>query len=293
MKVLTKFRQNWPVYAIYVIMTLFALTCIFPVVNILAVSLSDKSSVMAGLVNFIPKNFNLQSYKYVLFQSAFWNSFLITVERVVLGCGINFVLTVITAYPLSKSNKEFRIRTAWTWFMFITTIISGGLIPYYILIYNVLHINDTILALVLPTALPVFNVVLLLNFFRSIPKELTESAELDGASHMVILFRIYIPLSMAPIVTVTLFTVLSHWNSWFDGMIYMDNVTKYPLATYLQRILIQKDDSFLQALEGVSQVSGETSRAAQIFVAILPIVVIYPFLQKYFEKGILIGSVKG
>ncbi len=293
MKFVLKLKQNWPIYVIYCFMTLFALTCILPMLNILAVSLSDKASVMGGMVNFIPKNFNLESYKYVLFQSAFWNSFLITVYRVVLGCAINFVLTVITAYPLSKSNRELKIRTAWTWFMFITTIVSGGLIPYYILIYNFLHINNTILALVLPTALPVFNVVLLLNFFRTIPKELTESAMIDGASHWVILFRIYIPLSVAPILTVTLFTVLSHWNSWFDGMIYMDNVTNYPLATYLQRIIIQQDDSFLQALEGINKVSGETTRAAQIFVAILPIVLIYPFMQKYFEKGILIGSVKG
>lgn len=293
MRFLIKIKQEWPLYIIYFFMTLFALTCILPMLNILAVSLSDKASVMGGFVNFWPKNFNFESYQYVLAQKAFWNSFMIAVLRVVLGCGINFILTILTAYPLSKSNREFKIRTAWTWFMFITTIVSGGLIPYYILIYNVLHINNSIWALVLPTALPVFNVVLLLNFFAAIPKELTESAQLDGASHFVILFAIYIPVSIAPIITVTLFTVLSHWNSWFDGMIYMDNVTKYPLASYLQRIIIQQDDSFLQQIAGINRVSGETTRAAQIFVAILPIILIYPFMQKYFEKGILVGSVKG
>ncbi len=293
MKFFIKLKRDWPLYVIYLIMTLFALTCILPMLNILAVSLSDKATVMGGLVNFWPKNFNFESYKYVLSQKSFWNSFLIAIYRVVLGCGINFILTVLTAYPLSKSNREFKIRTAWTWFMFITTIVSGGLIPYYILIYNVLHINNKIWALVLPTALPVFNVVLLLNFFRTIPKELTESAQLDGASHFIILFAIYIPVSIAPIMTVTLFTVLSHWNSWFDGMIYMDNVTKYPLASYLQRIIIQQDDSFLQQIAGINNVSGETTRAAQIFVAILPILLIYPFMQKYFEKGILVWSVKG
>lgn len=206
MKLFIKLKRDWPLYVIYLIMTLFALTCILPMLNILAVSLSDKATVMGGLVNFWPKNFNFESYKYVLSQKSFWNSFLIAIYRVVLGCGINFILTVLTAYPLSKSNREFKIRTAWTWFMFITTIISGGLIPYYILIYNVLHINNKIWALVLPTALPVFNVVLLLNFFRTIPKELTESAQLDGASHFIILFAIYIPVSIAPIMTVTLFT---------------------------------------------------------------------------------------
>jgi putative aldouronate transport system permease protein len=268
------------------------MTCILPIVYLLAVSFSDKSSSVAGLVSFWPVNFTLASYKYIINQSVFWNAMSWTILRVVLGVGINFILTVLTAFPLSKEVKSFKARTFFVWFMFITTMISGGLIPYYLLIQT-LGINDTIWALVLPSALPVFNVIILLNFFRQIPGELSEAAYMDGAGHFLVLFKIYLPISLPALATITLFTLVGHWNSWFDGLIYMDNPRNYPLSTYLHSIIVNNDSTSLKPIEEMAYVSEKTTKAAQIFVAMVPILAVYPFLQKYFAKGMIMGSVKG
>ncbi len=277
---------------IYSTLILISLTCVLPIINLLAVSFSDKSSSVAGLVGFWPINFTLASYKYIINQPAFWNAMNWTVGRVILGGGINLLLTVLTAFPLSKQTSEFKHRTLFAWFMFVTTIISGGLIPYYILIQT-MGINNTIWALVLPSALPVFNVIILLNFFRQIPKELSEAAYIDGAGHNTILFKIFLPISMPALATITLFSIVGHWNSWFDAMIYMDNPVNYPLATYLHSIIVNNDTTALKSIQEMAFVSEKTTKAAQIFVAMVPILIVYPFLQKYFVKGMIIGSVKG
>ncbi len=278
---------------ISVLMGAFALTCIFIVVHILAVSLSGKGPVTAGSVILFPVECNLESYEYILKQQAFWKAMGTTILRCAVGMSINFVLTVLTAYPLSRSQREFRIRTFYVWFMFITTIFSGGLVAYYVLIYNVLQINNTIWALVLPTALPVFNVVLMINFFRDVPKELEEAAVMDGAGHFRILFSLYIPLSKPALATVTLYTFVSHWNSWFDGLIYMDFTEKYPLATFLQRVIVANDSSAMRTIVDLTQISERSTRSAQIFLAMLPILLFFPFVQKYFTQGIMVGGIKG
>lgn len=283
---------NFANVVISVLMGAFALSCIFMVIHILAVSVSGKGPVTAGEVLLLPKGFNLESYEYILRQSAFWRAMGTTVLRCVVGMLINFVLTVLTAYPLSRSQREFPIRTFYVWFMFITTIFSGGLVAYYVLVYNVLHINNTLWALVLPTALPVFHVVLMINFFREIPREMQEAAVMDGAGHFRILFGIYMPLSKPALATVTLYTFVSHWNSWFDGLIYMDFPEKYPLATFLQRVIVANDNSAMRTLVEVTEISERSTRAAQIFLAMLPILLFFPFVQKYFTQGIMLGGVK-
>lgn len=276
------------------ILILLALLCIFPLVHILALSFSSSSAASAGMVNLWPVDFTWSSYKYVAAKDEFWRSMFVSIQRVLLGGTINFVLTVLLAYPLSRESREFKPRTFLAWFVFLTMLFHGGLIPWYIVIKEA-GLLDTIWALVLPNAVPVFNVILLINFFRQLPKELDEAAFMDGAGHWSILWRIYIPLSLPVLATVTLFSLVMHWNSWFDGLILMNSPDNYPLQSFLQTVIIQKDLSTITSadIESLAEISDRTLRAAQIFLGSLPILLVYPFLQRYFVKGIVIGSVKG
>ena len=202
-------------------------------------------------------------------------------------------MCVLVAYPLSKDNRKLKLRTVYTWFFFITMLINAGLIPWYMTIKSV-HLLGTIWALVLPGAVPVFSVVLMLNFFRAIPEELEEAAFMDGAGHWNIMARIYVPLSKASIATICLFALVYHWNSWFDGMIYISDTAKYPLQTYLRNVIQSVDIASidLTSVGAMTNVSQKTVTAAQIFVAIIPILLVYPLLQKYFITGMTLGSVK-
>lgn len=279
---------------IYLILTLLALACFLPMLYVLAVSLSSNVAASAGRVTFWPVDFTLESYKYVANREAFWRSLLIALERVAIGVPVNLLLTVLAAYPLSKESSRFKARTFYAWFFFLTMIINGGLIPQYMVVKET-GLLGTIWALILPGAVPVFNVVLMLNFFRQTPIELEEAAVVDGAGQWRILFQIFLPVSKASLATVTLFSIVNHWNSWFDGIIFMKNTTQYPLQSYLHTVVVQKDLSLSATTDWqvLSSVSEKTVKCAQIFLAAVPIMLIYPFLQRYFVKGLVIGSVKG
>lgn len=276
------------------ILAFLALICIIPLINILAISLSSNAATTAGLVKLWPVEFTLKSYEYVAKRAAFWKSLGVTILRCALGVSLNVLLCVMTAYPLSKDNRKLRARTVYAWFFFITMLINGGLIPQYMTIKST-HLLGTIWALVIPGAVPVFSVVLMLNFFRAIPEELEEAAFMDGASHWSILTRIFIPLSKASIATICLFALVYHWNSWFDGIIMMNKPDQYPLQSYLHTIIIQGDTSVNSTTDWqtMALVSDRTVKCAQIFLSTLPIVAAYPFLQRYFVKGMVLGSVKG
>nr|WP_296461066.1 carbohydrate ABC transporter permease [uncultured Acetatifactor sp.] len=281
----------------YVFLGTAAIVCLLPIINVLAISFSSSAKASAGLVGLVPLEFNLQSYKYALTKPQFLTSFLTSVERVILGLVINMTCTVLTAYPLSKSSRELKGRNIYAWFMFITMIFSGGLIPQFMVV-NQLKLMNTVWALILPGAVPVFNVIILMNFFKQIPKEIQESAMMDGAGHLRILAQLYLPLSLPSLATITLFTVVGHWNEWFAGMIYMTDPANYPLQTYLQSIIVVRDTALLataskETLEMMSTVSDRTLKSAQIFIAAAPILAVYPFVQKYFMKGLTVGSVKG
>lgn len=271
-----------------------ALLCIVPLIHIAAVSFSSSSAAAAGKVILWPVEFSLNSYAYVARRPAFWHSMLISVERVALGGFINLILTILCAYPLSKEKSEFRFRTFYAWAFFITMLFSGGLIPWYIVIKQA-GLIDSIWALVLPGAVPVFSVILMLNFFREIPKELSEAAFIDGAGHWTTLWKIYVPVSTPALATITLFALVGHWNSWFDGLILMNKADNYPLQSYIQTIVVQRSYSMLTRAEiaELATVSDRTLRSSQIFLGTLPIILVYPFLQKYFVKGIVLGGVKG
>ncbi len=277
-----------------IFLSLLALFCILPLVHVLALSFSNNSSAAAGLVKLWPVGFTTSAYEFILRKPAFLHSIVVTLQRVGLGAVVNLLLTLLVAYPLSKEAAAFRFRTLYAWIFVFTILFNGGLIPWYMTI-KWTGIMDTLWALVLPGAVPVFNVILLLNFFRGLPKELDESAAIDGGGHWTILWKIYVPLSTPALATIALFTIVGHWNSWFDGLILMKVPEHFPLSTYMQTILVHIDLTSMSGkdFEILKDVSDRTAKASQIFLGALPIIVVYPFLQRYFVKGIVLGSVKG
>jgi putative aldouronate transport system permease protein len=269
-----------------------ALLCILPLVHILAVSLSGSAAAAANIVTFWPVDFTIDAYQRTIGNDNFIRSFLISVLRVVLGTAISMGAMLCAAYSLAKYDEEFKGRKLYVWFFVFTMIFNGGLVPTYMVVTG-LGLTNTIWALVLPTAINAFNLILLLNFFRtSVPKSLEESATIDGANHFQIFLKIYLPIAVPAIATVSLFTMVFHWNSWFDGMIYNNDARNYPLQTFLQTIIVQQDFSQITDAETLRNLSQRTVQSAQIFIAALPMLVVYPFIQKYFVKGIVLGAEK-
>ena len=267
--------------------------CLVPIIYILSMSLSSSTAVSAGKVTLFPVEFTLKSYEYVLQKKEVWSAFIISIERVLLGVGINMLMVILAAFPLSKQKKDFSSRTFFVWFFMITMLFSGGMIPTFMIVKYTWLLNS-IWSLILPGAVPVFNMVLLMNFFKAVPRELEESAFIDGAGYFRILFKIYIPISLPAIATLVVFTMVSHWNSWFDGMIYMSDARNYPLQTYLQSILVSTNTKLMTKAQAelLRLISDRTLKAAQVFIAMIPILLVYPFLQKYFVAGMTLGSVK-
>lgn len=287
------FKSKWFSVANYLFLALVSVTCLLPLVHLLAVSLSGSAAATANLVKFWPVDFTLDAFKKTIDNDAFLSSVGISVLRVVLGTFISMSVMLCAAYSLAKSNEEFRGQKIYMWFFVFTMLFHGGLVPTYIVVTN-LGLTNTIWALVLPPAINAFNLILLVNFFRtSVPRALEEAALMDGAGHFRILFSIYLPLSLPAIATVSLFTMVFHWNAWFDGMIYMSEAKNYPLSTFLQTIVVQQDLSKMSLdAETLRNLSQRTVKAAQIFIAALPMLIVYPFLQRYFVKGIVLGAEK-
>lgn len=287
-------RFEWFTVLNTTFLILISLLCVLPVIHIVALSFSSSAVASAGHVKLWPVDFTLASYAYTASREEFWRSMLVSFERIAIGTPINLILTILAAYPLSKEVKSFRFRVVYVWIFFITMLFHGGLIPWYATIKQY-HMLDSIWALVLPGAVPVFSVVLLLNFFREVPKELEEAAVMDGAGHWTTLWRIYVPISKPALATLALFSMVEHWNSWFDGLLLMGNPAHYPMQSYIQTIVIQQNLSSMSRdeLMNLALISDRTLKASQIFLGSLPIIVAYPFLQKHFVKGIVLGSVKG
>ncbi len=269
-----------------------AALCILPILHLIAVSLSSNGPANANLVGIVPVGFNLKSYAEVVKDEKMLVSMWQSLKRVGIGVPVNMILTLLAAYPLSLKKEQFPLRWIYSGLLIFTMLFSGGLIPSYILI-NKLGLMNNIFALILP-GVPVFNVIIMMNFFRQIPSELTEAAFIDGAGHFTIMSKIYIPLSGAVFATLTLFCFVGHWNSWFDGLIYMTQLENYPLQTYIQSLVARMTTSpDLEEAKRLAFISRRSLLFARIFVSIVPIIVIYPFLQKYYKTGLVIGAVKG
>lgn len=277
----------------YIFLTLVTCISLFPLVNILALSFSSNSAASAGWVTVYPVDFTLDSYAYILKNPAFFQAFGISLLRVVLGTALSMLVTVLSAYAMSQDANRFHSRKVYRWIFLITMVFNGGMIPTFMVI-RMVGIYNTLWALILPMAVQPFNIILMQNFFKGLPYALTESAELDGANHFQILFRIYLPISLPSLATVGLFIMVSHWNSWFDGMIYLSDTALYPLQTFLRNVIQSVDASKLDVTtaDALNKVNQRTVTAAQIFIAIIPVLIVYPFLQKYFISGMTLGSVK-
>jgi putative aldouronate transport system permease protein len=280
--------------AIYIFLAVIALISLLPILNAIAVSFSNNAIASAGIVTVYPLGFNFESYKRILNEHAFLNAFGISVERVLLGTAISFLITILAAYPISKDEREFKARKVYIALLIFTMMFSPALIPWYLTIKG-LNMIGSIWALVIPGAVGQFYIILVVNYFKSIPKALDESASIDGAGPWYKLFWIYVPLSSPVLATIVLFIVVGNWNSFFDGLILMNRTDQYPLQTYISQLVAIVNPNLILDVKDVDRllkVSQRTLNAAKIVVTMLPILILYPFLQRYFIKGIMLGSIK-
>ncbi|MFD0960244.1 carbohydrate ABC transporter permease [Paenibacillus chungangensis] len=265
---------------------------LYPLWFVLISSVSSASAIASGNVTLVPHGFNLEAYERVFRDESIWRAYSNTFLYVGVGTLINLVLTTLGAYPLSR--RDLRGRNAIMLFIVFTMFFSGGLIPIYLNVRD-LGLFDTRWAILLPGAISAYNLIVMRTFFQStIPDGLVESAKIEGASDYRILWSIVVPLSMPVLAVMTLFYAVGHWNSWFDAMIYLQDRALYPLQLLLREILVSSQTNDMMGGVGSGDVTAvsETIKYATIVIATLPILVVYPFLQKYFAKGVMLGGVK-
>ena len=280
---------------VMILLVLSGLICLLPLLHVVALSLSSKGAALAGRVYLLPVELTTTAYTTLLKDNRFLQATLVSLERVLLGGAINFVLTIMTAYPLSLENHQFPARRIYIWIFVFAMLFGASLVPWYFVI-NATGIKNSIWALVIPGGLPVYNMILLLNFFRNEPRDIKEAATIDGVNPFQMMIRIYVPLAMPAIATVTVFSIVNHWNNFFDGLLLISSPEKIPLQTYIQtltntNITVTSSSITQEELEALT--SLKTFNAAKIVVAAIPIALFYPFMQRFFVSGITLGSVKG
>ncbi|MDO4331191.1 MAG: carbohydrate ABC transporter permease [Eubacteriales bacterium] len=267
---------------------------IYPIYYMVIVSVSSADAVMAGRVRFFPSGFHLDVYKQFLTDGYFLKTYKNTAIITLLGTSINIVMTIICAYPLSR--RDFYGRGIITAFITFTMFFSGGMIPNYLLI-NQLKLLNTYWAVVLPGAVNVFNMIIMRTSFQGLPEELTESAYIDGANDLQLLYKVVLPLSKPIIATMVLFYAVAHWNGYVHAMFYFTDKNLYPVQLYLRSLVLSgMTESATLNMEMAAGVGGIAQRSIQygmIIVSALPILVIYPFISRYFEKGVMVGALKG
>jgi len=281
---------------ILIILFLSVALCLIPLLNTLAISFSDKVSAQNGRVFVWPVNFTISPYGELIKDAQFFRSFLVSIERVLLGGIINVGLIIITSYPLSKTTGQFRSKNRYMWLIIFLMVFPPGLIPSYVLITK-LHLINTIWSLVLPGAVPIFSCIMLTGFYKTIPSSLEDAAMIDGGGPWYILLRIYVPLSKPSIAVVALWSIVGHWNDFFSGLIYITDHAKWPLQTYIQSLTVSIDWQNVSNLSGqdlakMMSVSNLTFNSAKVIISMIPILCVYPFIQRYFVTGIVMGAVK-
>ena len=275
----------------YAVITLFAIACIFPFLYVLAYSLTPYQEYLAHPMRLIPGRVTAEAYRQMLHTPILFTGYRTTVIVTVIGTSLNLFLLCITAYPLSK--KELKGRRVLMTLILFTMFFSGGMIPNYVLVRS-LHMINTYWALILPGAISTYNLILMRNFISQLPESLEESAMLDGANHILILFRIILPLCKASIFTFLLFHAVGHWNAYFDSAIYITKRNRGPLMLVLREIVIDGGRFASEAVvEDYDAARPFTMQMAAIIITMLPILCVYPVIQQYFMKGVLLGSVKG
>lgn len=273
--------------------SVFSVMMIYPFIHILSLSLSTPSEAVRPGVHLYPQEFSLASYKQAFRTSGIWMGYYNTIFRTVMGTVLSLAAMTIGAYALSK--KYLPHRGGITMFIVVTMFFSGGLIPTVLLIKSI-GLYDTRWALIIPGLINTFYMLILRNFFMAIPQELEDSAKMDGANDIGILFRIVLPLSKPILATIGLWVAVYHWNEWFHALLYIQDQSKIVLQIYLRRLIVDNDNAEMQRLmeqAADEQVVAETVKAAVLMITMLPILAVYPFIQKHFVKGIMVGSLKG
>lgn len=287
-------RTKTTAFDVFLVILMILLSCAFlyPLLNMLALSVSDAQTLKSSPIYLLPVGFSLESYKALLGDNRillyYWN----TIKYAAVGTFIMLLTTSLMAYPLSI--PALRGRRLVSVILTITMFFGGGLIPYYVTIMR-LKLIDTFWVMVLPGAISAYNVIVFKTFFMSIPESLKESAFLDGAGHMRVLFSIVLPLSKAVLATFALFSIVGYWNDYLTALLYLRDDRKYPIQLLMRRLLVlmdYKDASTAQLLKDFRSISSRTTKAAATIITVVPILCIYPFMQKYFAKGVLVGSIK-
>lgn len=279
----------------YVLITLLSLFCLLPFILIISGSFTSQASIMTDGYQLIPREFSLEAYEF-LFEAPddILRAYGVTIFVTVVGTLVSLLVTSLAAYVLA--NKAFRYRNTVSFFFYFTTVFGGGLVPWYIFNIKYLHFKDNLISLILPTLVNVTYLLILKSYMKNVPDAVYESAHLDGAGDWTIYWKIALPLNKAGLATVGLFTALNYWNDWYNAMLYIDNSKFYPLQYYLNDILNKSQGMMAAAAQAgipAAQVPTEPVKLAMTVVATGPILLLYPFLQKYFVKGVTIGAVKG
>lgn len=272
---------------------MLALLTIYPFWEVIRISFSTPAEAGRMAFTLWPGETTFAAYERVFRNRFIWIGYKNTLWRVLLGMSLQMALMILTAYPLSR--KRFPNRGFWTMVIVFTMFFSGGLIPNYLLV-RTLHLDNTLWSLVLPGAIPTFSMLIVRNYFMSLPESLEESAKIDGAGQLTILMKIILPLSLPILMTVGLWGTVGHWNAWFDCLIYIRDSNKYILQAILRKIVIDAAPQFdagRVTVEEVVEISAEGTKCATIIVSTLPVLLVYPFVQKYFIKGVMVGSLKG
>ena len=282
--------EDWIVDILaYGIAIILVVSIILPFMQVITISMSPASVVNKTGFHLIPTQFDFSGYTKIASDENFWHSYMVTIIRAIAGTASGVLVTLLTAYPLAKTNLPY--RKGLMIFVVFTMYFSGGMIPKYLLIKN-LHLANNFLVYILPCLITGFALIITRNFFMSLPPALEESAKIDGATNMQVLFKIYLPLSTPVIATISLWYCVQHWNSWMDNMLYVTKNSLYVLQYVIQTILTNGQTADMEMMTDVI-VHTETMKMAALVLSLIPIVCTYPFLQKYFVKGMMVGSVKG
>lgn len=286
-----KIRFDWLDACVHALLIILIIAFLYPMLHVLAVSFSSPFNVMANRVLVIPRGFNLESYSYLLGNNKVINSFGNSVYYTAIGTFINLLLTMMMAYPLSKPNLVG--KGIWLKLVMVTMFFGGGTIPTFLLVSD-LGLIDSAWSLWLPNAIWSMEMLIMVSFFRSLPQSLFESAHLDGASEYRIFLQIAVPLSKASIASIGMFYFMGHWNSYFVPMMYLNSADKFPLQLVLRSMLLEDSEQFSAQVEVVqSAITPAGVKNAVIFITMIPVMIVYPFVQRYFVKGVMIGSIKG
>lgn len=274
----------------YIIITLFAVACLFPIFYVLSFSVTPYDEYLKNPLKLIPSNFDFGAYRQIIKMPTIWSGYRVTIIITILGIILNIFLMVISAYPLSK--KDLKGRNVVLMLVTVTMFFNGGLIPNFYLI-KTLGLYNTIWSMIIPGALSAYNLILMKNFIAAIPESLEESAIIDGANEITILFRIIVPLSTPAIATFIIFHAVNQWNTFFTAIIYTSKRSLWPLMLIVRDLAVEDGGVATDIMDNNDNVTVFTIKMAIIIFSTLPILVVYPFMQKYFMKGILVGSVKG